>query len=259
MSLFSFGLSNDSKDNIAGGSTTIHAPPLLRRSITSLSSNNSITSSNANAPESIFERSVQENVVFEAPKRLPSNVSLKGQFLKNEDYVAPALDATATLINSRTDLDNVEMIYSNRRNSSVLGLNMALGRNNPPSRKNSSYSIHQTASPISSPVSPKLSSSQSTLSFYSYAEMISEEGARRPTFKSSYSQGFIPTIANPGTKARSGSTTRMRGFLISPESSDEERDVKKFEKFDEDGENLVSSSMGECLRRTNTEIRLSEQ
>ncbi len=46
-----------------------------------------------------------------------------------ENFIAPALDAsTQILTSSSTDLDDVDLVY-NRRKSSVIGLNMALGRN----------------------------------------------------------------------------------------------------------------------------------
>ncbi|ODV81242.1 uncharacterized protein CANTADRAFT_46947 [Suhomyces tanzawaensis NRRL Y-17324] len=200
-------------------------------------------------PESnIFERSVQEPVMLPQPlhplqglgsssgsHRRPrsythnSSISLhSGPLLKNEDYIPPALDATAQLLSDgHTNLDDVEMIYSNRRNSSVIGLNMALGRPFTPSRKNSSYSINQLNHPppintnlastnnnnstqVQSPVSPpKLTSSASALSFYSYADMISnDEFARRPSFKGSYSQGVIPTLKNGKTPVPPSFTKR---------------------------------------------------
>ncbi|GEQ67405.1 hypothetical protein JCM33374_g1069 [Metschnikowia sp. JCM 33374] len=172
----------------------------------------------------IFERSVQD---------------MTGS-VKHEDYIPPALDATASILSdSSTDLDNVEMVYSSRRNSSVIGLNMALGRPYTPSRKNSVYSVshfnngnnatanspvHVTSSsslnysafggnnnfqsttqPSSnqnqqnpqSPVSPpKLMSSRSSVSFYSYADMINnDEFSRRPSLMHAYSHGFVPTVS----------------------------------------------------------------
>lgn len=143
----------------------------------------------------IFERSVQET----AP-------------VKQEDYIPPALDATAEILSDKdTNLDDVEMIYSSRRNSSVIGLNMALRRPYTPLRKNSVQSMSQIA-PTSaqigsqmggfnqpqSPVSPpKLSTSRSSVSFYSYADMINnDEFARRPSVMHSYSHGVVPTIGS---------------------------------------------------------------
>lgn len=154
----------------------------------------------------IFERSVQD--LSEA---------------KNEDYIPPALDATAHILTDKqTNLDEVEMVYSNRRNSSVIGLNMALGRPFTPSRKNSMVSMSHcnpptnsantaaslkdtynpsiggshsslTQAPPQSPVSPpKLKSSRSSVSFYSYADMINtDEFARRPSMKHSMSHGPV--------------------------------------------------------------------
>lgn len=165
------------------------------------------TESALEAPScNIFERSVQD--LSEA---------------KNEDYIPPALDATAHILTDKqTNLDEVEMVYSNRRNSSVIGLNMALGRPFTPSRKNSLVSMSHcnppvnsgntgaslkdtynssiggshsslTQAPPQSPVSPpKLKSSRSSVSFYSYADMINtDEFARRPSMKHSMSHGPI--------------------------------------------------------------------
>lgn len=144
----------------------------------------------------IFERSVQDMA--------PAS--------KQEDYIPPALDATALILSDKdTDLDNVEMVYSLRGNSSVIGLNMALGRPYTPLRKNSVYSLPlnplaqfsgsqsslsytqpQTQSPVSP---PKLNSSRSSVSFYLYADMINnDEYSRRPSFMYSYSHNAVPSI-----------------------------------------------------------------
>lgn len=163
----------------------------------------------------IFERSVQDMA-------LP---------VKQEDYIPPALDATAQILSDKdTDLDNVEMVYSSRRNSSVIGLNMALGRPVPPLRKNSVYSTPQQgnfpgftqfpataalqsslANPANpqSPVSPpKLMSSRSSVSFYSYADMINnDEFSRRPSLMHAYSQGFTPTVGRKMSVASNHSVT----------------------------------------------------
>lgn len=180
-----------------------------------------------NNPESnIFERSVQD-FHFDHPQNRSnsfklrnghrgSSASLKSNQhiypfpqIKNEDFIPPALDATTSILNNKdTNLDDVEVIYSNRRSSSVIGLNMALGKPFTPSRKNSTYSInqqlrdstfdspqiHQNQQPQSPVTPPKLTSSKSSVSFYSYADMINnDEFSRRPSFKQSYSQGIIPT------------------------------------------------------------------
>lgn len=182
-----------------------------------------------NPESSIFERLVQESIFDPSSPQMAllpkcvrcastkskgcthnSLISLKsGHFMKNEDLIAPALDATTSILsNNDANLDDVEMIYSSRRNSSVLGLNMALGRPFTPLRKNSTFSINQSLTGFQpmlpnaqpqSPVSPpKLTSSKSSVSFYSYADMINnDEFARRPSFKLSYSHGFVPTLGNP--------------------------------------------------------------
>jgi len=204
------------------------------------------------------------------------------------------------------NLDDVEMVYSNRRNSSVIGLNMALGRPFGSSRKSSTYSLQlsqpQAAQQTQSPISPpKLTSSKSSLSFYSYADMISnEEMQRRPSFKQSYSYsqnsfplkkkshvGSIPppykksgqsllskelSAKNPSTTASPNQSFSNQNFLILPESSDSEHEnyfqgkrksissnISSNSKpnnlrFDNDNESLVSSSVGDCLRQSTTEI-----
>lgn len=281
-----------------------------------------------------------------------SSISLSN--FKNEDYIPPALDATTSILNdSKTNLDDVDIIYCTRRNSSVLGLNMALGRSTP-SRKNSVYSMnqlhHQTSPnpnnltsasasynpncncnsnsvnnnpcgeaipemqpdspfdvdsqspsnlsprpvpmnlnapsnnmshPMSPTSPPKLTSSKSSISFYSYADMINnDEYAKRPSFKNSYSHGFVPTRKdsvnsikfNSAASAHSDNGTpshfnsanskkynsNLNKFLISPESSDLEEELGKPKSINSksinDNESLVSSSVGDCLRQNKTEI-----
>lgn len=164
------------------------------------------TDSLSEKPESnIFERSVQE---FSE--------------VKQEDYIPPVLDATAQILSDKdANLDDVEMVYSPRRNSSVQGLNMALGRPYTPLRKNSVYSMsqmhmsngntaslssltHQPQSPISP---PKLSTSRSSVSFYSYADMINnDQFSRRPSAMHTFSHGMVPTIGRKMSVASTHST-----------------------------------------------------
>lgn len=159
------------------------------------------------AGSQIFERSVQD---LTTP-------------VKQEDYIPPALDATAEILGDKdTNLDEVEMIFSNRRNSSVIGLNMALGRPYTPLRKNSVYSMNQafgnngninsTSSLSNQPQSPtsppKLSSSRSSVSFYSYADMINnDEFSRRPSIMHSYSHGGVPAVSRKMSVASNHSVT----------------------------------------------------
>lgn len=194
----------------------------------------------------IFERSVQDTM---------------GQ-VKHEDYIPPALDATAQILsNLGTDLDNVDMVYSLRRNSSVIGLNMALGRPYTPLRKNSVYLVshlnsnsnnnthHQNASLSSlnvsqpppfgsanvvpgsqqaqSPVSPpKLMSSRSSVSFYSYADMISnDEFSRRPSLMHAYSHGVVPTVG------RKMSVASTHSVASNGAPGNRERSASEFSKF----------------------------
>mmetsp|Transcript_3903 Transcript_3903/g.3788 ORF Transcript_3903/g.3788 Transcript_3903/m.3788 type:complete len:345 (+) Transcript_3903:90-1124(+) len=331
LSLFSFklGSNGSSKSSVKGGEST---------SPTNRSIENHQLSSPVNSPllmgdeasdmaseanSDIFERSVQDSCTdlhlsHPQPKcnRCTTNrsrscthnssLSLQGG-LKNEDFIPPAIDATTSILSDEdTNLDDIEMVYSNRRNSSVIGLNMALGRPFGTSRKNSTYSLQlsqpqatqQTHSPISP---PKLTSSKSSLSFYSYADMINnEEMQRRPSFKQSYSYsqnsfplkkkshvGSIPppykksgqSLLSKELSTKTNSTTASpnqsfsnQNFLILPESSDSEHD-NYFQgkrksvssnlssssrpnnlRFDNDNESLVSSSVGDCLRQSTTEI-----
>lgn len=165
-----------------------------------------------------------------------------GQFLKQEDCIPAALDATASILSDKeTNLDDVEMVYSNRRNSSVIGLNMALGRSYTPTRKNSMYSMtslqqqaqhpsygqlaQQHAAAPSNPQfnsPPKLKQSKLSVSFYSYADMINkDEHHKRPSMMSqSQSQLAVPTyqsmlsqpaFAAPNVSNSSNSTTSGLG------------------------------------------------
>lgn len=179
----------------------------------------------------IFERSVQDCI-----KPLSRKLTIC-----KEDFIPSTLDAATSILSNNTNLDDVEMIYS-RRNSSVVGLQSALGR----SRKNSCLSVdtnHHLPQNSSCKRSPQLKSSKSQLNFFSYVDLINnDEFAKksRPNFNSSYSSGVIPTKKSP---LASQST---RKFMISPETSSDE--------YDDDNRSLISSSMGECLRETRVEI-----
>lgn len=272
---------------------------------------------------SIFERSVQECCYNDNasknvhPKCIKccanrsrscthnSSISLQsGYYLKNEDYIPPALDAKTLVQNDQedsndqnADLNDVEMIYTNRRNSSVIGLNMALGRSVTPSRKGSVYSLHLSSfvHPLSfshpqqmlSPTSPpKLTSTKSSMSFYSYADMLSNE-EKRPVFKSSYSQSFVPVTSHrkqiPSNSSanrnqsllskqlsikESAPSSSNQSFMILPESSDSE-EVGNYYPSKEtrrsisssftsssknskniENESLISNSVGDCIRQT---------
>lgn len=233
MSLFSFGLSSSTppakcavpalstSPNSRSSATRQSRSPSTTSPTGSLPSKNNQLSSPVCSPlletdsltempeTSIFERSVQDC-----------------SEVKQEDYIPPALDATAQILSDKdTNLDDVEMVYSSRRNSSVIGLNMALGRPYTPLRKNSVYSMSQMnqnghgasltslSNQPQSPVSPpKLSSSRSSVSFYSYADMINnDEFSRRPSIMHSYSHGVVPTIGRKMSVASNHSTTSNSG------------------------------------------------
>lgn len=233
MSLFSFGLSS----HISPASTTqgVGAPPPL-----STSPNTKVATQKASSPSlntsnlSSHHRNSQLNSPVCEPVLETDSLSEKPESnifersvqdfseVKQEDCIPPALDATAQILSDKdANLDDVEMVYSPRRNSSVLGLNMALGRPYTPLRKNSVYSMsqmhstngnaaslsslsHQPLSPISP---PKLISSKSSVSFYSYADMINnDEFSRRPSVMHSYSHGVVPTIGRKMSVASNHST-----------------------------------------------------
>ncbi|CEP20630.1 unnamed protein product [Cyberlindnera jadinii] len=127
---------------------------------------------------------------------LPSHYSV-------ENFVSPCLDATTQILTDQNaDLENVDMVYS-RRPSSVLGLNMALGRSrsyvgelpqaevSSPS-KSGPVKIHSAADLQELPERPP------ALSFYSYADMIESENPnpRRPSLSQSLSSSFLNSRSN---------------------------------------------------------------
>lgn len=139
-----------------------------------------------------------------------------------ENLVAPALDASCSIVtDDNADLDDLDIVYM-RRPSSTIGLDMALGR----TKSNSSATITNANNSVSaSPSIPPLSLSRSysnsnsnnnynsssvlspsqehtrTLRFYSYADMLSDEmanapassggGVRRPSLSHSFSSSYI--------------------------------------------------------------------
>lgn len=175
-----------------------------------------------------------------AATSLTMSSSLHG-VLRAEDHIPPCLDATCQVLNKEAEeLEQVNVVYSSRRNSSVAALNMALGRPvSPSSRKNSLYNnasftqleqipqipqrqqldaeeMKEGKSP-SSPLSPSnlsasnLKHSKSQVSFYSFAEVLNEEStSRRPMMRTAVSQGFVPTLK--GTKF--STTPKKRNSLL---------------------------------------------
>lgn len=198
----------------------------------------------------IFERSVQET----AP-------------VKQEDYIPPALDATTEILSDTdTNLDDVEMIYSSRRNSSVIGLNMALRRPYTPLRKNSVQSMSQINTVLGSansvqlpqsPVSPpKLSTSRSSVSFYSYADMINnDEFARRPSIMHSYSHSFAPNMGSSVARKMSVTLAHSAGSSAGIANFSNANTAFAFNKL---SRNLTSTS-STTLQQTQTQSQLSKQ
>ncbi|WLF79067.1 putative beta-1,6-N-acetylglucosaminyltransferase [Lodderomyces elongisporus] len=208
-------------------------PPPNPFSSFSSSSGNTTTTTNANTLSSYNKpfgrsRSSTHNSSISlnsAATSLTMSSSLHG-VLRAEDHIPPCLDATCQVLNKEAEeLEQVNVVYSSRRNSSVAALNMALGRPvSPSSRKNSLYNnasftqleqipqrqqsdaeeMKEGKSP-SSPLSPSnlsasnLKHSKSQVSFYSFAEVLNEEStSRRPMMRTAVSQGFVPTLK--GTK-----------------------------------------------------------
>lgn len=235
MSLFSFGglnpvsISSSPKSNIPGLSTS----PSNKGSLTSPTAGSpsvSLPARNNQLSSPVCSPLLETNSLCENPDSNIFERSVQEAQVKNEDYIPPALDASAHILSEKgANLDEVEMIYSSRRSSSVIGLNMALGRPYTPLRKNSVYSMsqmnsfgnqgsinhnlsqssltHQPTSPISP---PKLNSSKSSVSFYSYADMINnDEFARRPSMilSCSHGHGVSPTIGRKMSVASNHSTT----------------------------------------------------
>ncbi|SCU94201.1 LAFA_0F20472g1_1 [Lachancea sp. 'fantastica'] len=161
-----------------------------------------------------------------------------------EDMVAPALDASASLVtDSQTDLDNVEMIYSGR--NSTIGLDRALGR----TRTNSNYNLPQLSRANSNASAVSMASANSNASdvsncsnctsttsdrprilrFYSYADMISDENAqnRRPSLSQSASSSLLraqspqPSFSNPFHNSinRRASASSSLGLAVPPQRS----------------------------------------
>lgn len=208
MSLFTFGLSKGGKPEEL--LTLPNETPANARLMLSGSLQGSVTLKNTQLSSPVCLPVLELDVLSEKPElnifeRSVQDLSLP---VKQEDCIPPALDATASILGSKdTNLDEVEMVYLSRRNSSVIGLNMALGRPCGPSRKNSVYLL-QNQQPSSAlvlsvpfppqlPVSPpKLNSSKSLVSFYSYSDMINnDEFSRRPLLMQSFSHGPNPLVS----------------------------------------------------------------
>lgn len=219
-------------------------------------------------PQGIFERSVQDfNQLPSPPARLHSLLVLLVHLLpvatrkrcggsvsccfSPEDYVAPALDATVLIYADKSaNLDEVEMVYPSRRNSLVVGLSMALGgRTRGPSRKNLTYSMTQLdTTPVASPRSPKLHSLRSSLNFCLYVDVVQQQDDR-PQFKTLYSQGYIPKSPQGPVPNRVWIERNPQlKFVILP-------DLLEGEGEEED---MVASTISDCLRKSTTELSLAE-
>lgn len=152
-----------------------------------------------------------------------------------ENFVSPCLDATTKILTDKdTNLDNVDMVYS-RRPSSVMGLNLALGRTksfanedtnelsnlSSISRRNSSAKLTKTNSlaNMTDSTNPKR---PPTLSFYSYADMINNENPnpKRPSISQSLSSSFVNQARSPNSRSNSISQSNFlqsAGNSITPQ------------------------------------------
>ncbi|KAH3672679.1 hypothetical protein WICMUC_004197 [Wickerhamomyces mucosus] len=169
---------------------------------------------------------------------LPSHFSM-------ENYVSPCLDATAEILtNENTDLDNVEMVYSRRPSTILLSqLNRSKSIIDSPFQRPPT-SRSQSFANIKEPNSPIMGERPQMLSFYSYADVINNEGTpRSPSISHSLNSSFIrsnsinspsqqqqriPLFQQPQPQYQSQRTPIVKkGFQLestSPNSSDSEYD-----------------------------------
>lgn len=198
----------------------------------------------------IFERYVQDPFPAVQQPQFPSSAqsppqppSLQRQgsifltptHLANENFIPLAIDSTTALLQSNTDLDEVDMIYSPRR-SSVLNLSSAFNSpQQPPSRRGSiatnmtgmksptlmrSNSLFNSTNPgqqqqqLTNNKPPPLKERKSMISFLSYADMIQNEDQdqsipRRPSVSQTLSASFVPSPALQH-RSRHGSLSSSR-------------------------------------------------
>lgn len=162
-----------------------------------------------------------------------------------ENSVAPALDASCSIVNDEnTSLSDVDMVYS-RRSSSTVGLNMALlGRTNSATFPSSEFSPTSSDLKLSRSHShsaasrPTLNSGNNSgmpnkasngepksriLRFYSYVDMLNDEKlsqtnnapSGRPSLKSqAYSCPFLLKQSQPQPYSSSSATTTFSNPFI---------------------------------------------
>ncbi|ODV95993.1 hypothetical protein PACTADRAFT_49416 [Pachysolen tannophilus NRRL Y-2460] len=198
----------------------------------------------------IFERFVQDPLIDNAPiVNCPRCGKLKNEchhnsifklpshLINSENFIPAALDSTASLINSDTALDQVDLVYSQRRpsvltnalsplsNSNInTNTNNGSGNNTQISRRPSSIVPSSPGStlimerslsnnnmmnspsspvPMNSATSP-LNRTKSTISFLSYADVIESEDQetnfqRRPSISQTLSTSFL---SSPSSHSR---------------------------------------------------------
>ncbi|CDK26130.1 unnamed protein product [Kuraishia capsulata CBS 1993] len=177
--------------------------------------------SNPSDSSLIFERSVQDPLITTQPvSHCPRCLKPKSQchhnsilnlpqHINSENFIPPALDSTASLLNSTKNLDDVDMVYSPRRPSTI-NLSYALGE-----RQSERPSLSKRSSAVlQSPSSTNLRTegSKSTLSFFSYADMINNEDSeanyqRRPSISQTLSQSFL---GNPRLSRTNSAASKLR-------------------------------------------------
>lgn len=206
---------------------------------------------------------------------LPSHYSM-------ENFVSPCLDATTQILTDKNaDLENVDMVYS-RRPSSVLGLNMALGRSRSSLADQGQGGQDQSSPPRAVPKTHSMASLQSAdqsdrppaVSFYSFADMMQSENPnpRRPSISQSLSSSFLNSRSNsvsnpPGNFNMGASITPQRAPLnlrtqsfSSPFTLNRHRSASK--KFTLNGDHSPGSSDSESdyvhTRKNSTTSRSSK-
>lgn len=141
-----------------------------------------------------------------------------------ENYVAPALDASCSLVNENsTNLSDINIIHS--RSSSTIGLDMALGRVSTNSRSNTrnnstvDLSNDERAESNNSNVNSTSNETDSkVLKFYSYNDLLNDEklkdinvasyAYKKPSLTSSYSTSYFKSPTSP---LQSGDTSPIAG------------------------------------------------
>lgn len=153
-----------------------------------------------------------------------------------ENYVAPALDASCSLMADQgTDLKDVNIIHS--RSSSIIGLNMALGRvrsysqsmSNTRHNSSADLSTVQNDNNGNDDINEENNNSNNNnnlsdpkvLKFYSYNDLLTDEkinisqssNLKRPSLTSSYSTSYFKAPTSPLQQTQQGQQSTNPHFL----------------------------------------------